>query len=122
MYGSFQAPMINVTPSGSRRTRTCADCITTGVGSCLIFILSWISRGPSIEIATRKSFSSTNASNSSSISIPLVGNVFSTRRPGLAYPRSSWTEPRTKPAPVIVGSEPCQATTTSSARAWASSN
>ena len=37
MYGSFQAPMINDTPSGSRRTRTWAGSITTGVCTCSIF-------------------------------------------------------------------------------------
>ena len=34
MYGSFQAPMIKVTPNGSRRTRTWPGSISRGVGSC----------------------------------------------------------------------------------------
>jgi hypothetical protein len=33
MYGSFQAPMIRVTPNGSRRTRTWPGSISSGVGS-----------------------------------------------------------------------------------------
>jgi hypothetical protein len=33
MNGSFHAPMINVTPSGSRRTRTWPGSITIGVAS-----------------------------------------------------------------------------------------
>ena len=31
MYGSFQAPMIKVTPNGSRRTRTWPGSISSGV-------------------------------------------------------------------------------------------
>ena len=31
MYGSFQAPMISVTPSGSRRRRTCPGSMSSGV-------------------------------------------------------------------------------------------
>jgi hypothetical protein len=40
MYGSFHAPMIKVTPNGSRRTRTWPGSISTGVGSLTGFTQS----------------------------------------------------------------------------------
>ena len=42
MYGSFQAPMISDTPSGSRRTRTWPGCMRSGVGWCSTFTQSWM--------------------------------------------------------------------------------
>jgi len=52
----------------------------------------------------------------------VVWIVLSTRWPGLAYSRSISIERRKKSSPIMVGSPPCQATTTSGARSCAASN
>ncbi len=81
---------------------------------------SCISRGPSIEMPTRKSFALKNAAQSASSSVPFVWIVYDARCPGFRYSRASSTDRSKKSSPIIVGSPPCHAIVTSGTVACAS--